>query len=334
MGCWNGTCGISQLPITAGRKIKAFLMLQSEYSEAIGGAGVCYSTAHFRPWFFPVDAHYNDYGSVEHITKDWNSDYMLETFQKWLAEGKVRILGHDEAEINDPQVKKFETLDDVFDCVERGALVFKTVKERLRGEPPAWVSEPTELRIGIFMVIDTIYDAMLAESTRFKGLKDNSYYNDRDEKWLEKAIKAINEARSMPTPPTDFDAFISDHYVDNLLGDLVEEHYAFKHYKTLLYAPDKVAIPDFFAKLNTIKDISFAMTFLRKMWIPQSGQGSQNEELSFNKALVGGMNKYFEIRAEEERQYLIEEAEFEKKYESEQAAKKLKAKKKKAKKKS
>ena len=334
MGCWNGTCGISQLPILCGRKVKAFLMLQSEFAESLGGAGVCYSTAHFRPWFFPVTANYNDYGSIDGIEKDWNSEYMLETFQKWLVEGKVRILSNDEAEINSPNIKKFETLNDVFECVERGALVFIYDKHKLNPEKTAWVPNVVELRIGIFMVLDDIYSDMVAESVRFTNLPDNKYYRDHDVEDRKKALVAINKARGMTTAPDEFTSTVYDLYVDRFLGDLIEEHYAFKHYKRILNAPDKVSVADFMARLDEVRHIGTCMSYLRKLWIPQAGQGSQSEELSFNKALVDAMNEHFDTRAAEEEQNLREEAEWDKKYKAEQAKKKrIASKKKKAKKK-
>jgi len=345
MGCWNGTCGISQLPILAGQKVKAFLMLQSRYNAEIGGAGVCYSTAYFRPWFFPVTADYNDYGSIENIKKDWNSEFMLKTFRKWLMEGKVRILGHDEAEINSPDIKKFKTLDDVFDCVERGALLYKHLGEKLNAQKTAWEPQEDELRIGIFMVLDHVFDALVAESNRFLNLKENSYYNTDDVENEEKFVEAVTKVRLM-TAQTEQSELKRVMYsipidmllgglivmysipIDMLLGGLIEEHYALQHYKSILFAPDKVTVGDFISKLNETRRIGTAMSYLRKIWIPQTGRGSQSEELSFNKALIAAMQESIAVRDAEIEQYAREEAEEEAKDAAEEAAKKAAKKKK------
>lgn len=281
MGCWNGTCGISQLPIRAGAKVKTFLMLQSEFSNSICGSGVCYTTAYFRPWFLPVIAEYNDYGSIENIQVDWNSTYMLETFRNWLKEGKVKLLG-DEAEINDPGIDNFETLENVFDCVERGALVYKHGKE-------------TFLKIGMFMVLENIYDALSQESARFTGLPENKYYAERYDEDFQKALTTINKFRSTEAK-TDLDEMIGSIYVDRFLGDLIEESCAFKHYKSLLFHPTKVTVEEFFAKINDARNIGTAMSYLRKLWIPQTGQGSQSEELSFNTTLSEATLKHVKDR--------------------------------------
>ena len=322
MGCWNGTCGISQLPILTGQKVKAFLLLQSEYAKNIRGSGVCYPTEYFRPWFFPVTAEYNDYGSIENIQTDWNSEYMLETFRKWLADGTVRILGHDEAEVNDPGIEKFEKLDDVFDCVERGALVFKSIGEKLNAERTEMIPSEVELKIGIFMVVEDVFDGIVAESIRFMSLKENEYYYIRDAKAREKALDAINKIRQSKTATDEFTTSMCDMYADRFLGEGIEEHYAFKHYKTILYVPNKITVTEFMAKTDEVRHIGTAMAYLRKLWIPQAGQGSQSEELSFNKALIAAMTDHINAReAEIAFQLWNEEAE-DKKFEAVQSAKK------------
>lgn len=294
MGCWNGTCGISQLPITAGAKVKTFLMLQSEFSDSICGSGVCYATAYFRPWFLPVNAKYNDYGSIENIQSDWNSTYMLETFQNWLKEGKVKLLAGD-AEINDPGIRKFKTLDDVFDCVERGALLYSCNFPKFDHKQKKYVPNKSFLKIGMFMVLENIYDGLLQESVRFLGLPENKYYAERKDEDFQKALVTINKFRS-PKTKTDLDELIGSVYVDRLLGDLSEESWAFKHYKTLLFHPTKVKVDEFFAKLDEARNIGTSMTYLRKLWIPQTGQGSQSEELSFNTALSQSTLKHISAR--------------------------------------
>ena len=42
MGCWNGTCGISNLPVKYGEKIRAVLI--------VGNASVLGSDKHGPPW--------------------------------------------------------------------------------------------------------------------------------------------------------------------------------------------------------------------------------------------------------------------------------------------
>jgi len=59
MGCWNGTCGLSGLPIIHGEEMYVFPIVES-YRDSF-----CYSTALYRPSVVPFRAEYNDYGAGE-----------------------------------------------------------------------------------------------------------------------------------------------------------------------------------------------------------------------------------------------------------------------------
>lgn len=59
MGCWNGTCGLSGLPIISGEEVYIFPIVES-YRDSF-----CYSTALYNPTIIPFRAKYNDYGSGE-----------------------------------------------------------------------------------------------------------------------------------------------------------------------------------------------------------------------------------------------------------------------------
>lgn len=297
-------------------------MLQGEHGSSVGGAGVCYTTAYFRPWFFPVTAQYNDYGSIENIEKDWNSDYMFESFKRWLKEGRVKILG-DDAEINSPDIEKFTKLDDVFDCVERGALVLELDSDKFDGKK--WVPTTVTLKIGMFMVIESVFNALVAECRRNANLPRNDYYKKRAAEDHESALEAINKARaSFGKGQNEFENMLFSMKIDRLLGDLIEEHYAFKHYKGILFNPKKVSVDDFFIKLNETHDICTVMSYLRKLWIPQAGQGSQSEELSFNVTLANAILAHAAARDVENEKWRKEDEAAEKKYAAEQAAKKAK----------
>jgi hypothetical protein len=64
MGCWNGTCGVSGLPIRAGEKIRVFI-LQYQNNEQIEGGGSCYSNHLWTPYGPAIEGTYDDYGGIE-----------------------------------------------------------------------------------------------------------------------------------------------------------------------------------------------------------------------------------------------------------------------------
>ena len=60
MGCWNGTCAVSNLHITAGTPVTVFLLLEQRGSKSF-----CYSNALNDLCPVPFYGEYNDYGAVE-----------------------------------------------------------------------------------------------------------------------------------------------------------------------------------------------------------------------------------------------------------------------------
>lgn len=64
MGCWNGTCGLSQLPIMNHDPVAVMFIAKIPYLET-GGADFCGAIGKWEPISFPFYASYNDYGSFE-----------------------------------------------------------------------------------------------------------------------------------------------------------------------------------------------------------------------------------------------------------------------------
>lgn len=60
MGCWNKTCGLSNLAIHEGEPVMVFTLVQNNDISDF-----CYSTALYSPVLLPFYSHYNDYGAGE-----------------------------------------------------------------------------------------------------------------------------------------------------------------------------------------------------------------------------------------------------------------------------
>lgn len=82
MGCFNGTCGVSNLPIHVGNKIYLFL-LRSSGAETQSIACQSYEPDDlYKPLGFPIECEYNDYGSIENIIPNSvNERYFKEQFK-------------------------------------------------------------------------------------------------------------------------------------------------------------------------------------------------------------------------------------------------------------
>lgn len=60
MGCWNGTCAVSQLHVMNGQRVAVFMLLENKESRSF-----CYGNALYDLCPVPFYGKYNDYGAVE-----------------------------------------------------------------------------------------------------------------------------------------------------------------------------------------------------------------------------------------------------------------------------
>lgn len=77
MGSWNGTCGISNLPIEASDDILLFVLAESrERARNKSGGGFSYPTGLYTPVGLPIHGKYDDYGGIQDVTA--NGDIMFD----------------------------------------------------------------------------------------------------------------------------------------------------------------------------------------------------------------------------------------------------------------
>lgn len=92
MGCWNGTCMISNLPINSGEKIKLVILQKSMISgiKSLFTSGYVYPTDFLTPAFLPISGKYNDYGNIEGIEQDWNYNLIEKHLQNKFG-NKIKV---------------------------------------------------------------------------------------------------------------------------------------------------------------------------------------------------------------------------------------------------
>ena len=124
MGCWNGTCAISHLPINASDEVKLIFIKASPNAleEMAYKSAFCYSNGVFAPAFMPIDAKYNDYGGVEDIKDNIISRVapisLLAGVNKIKAKERTREVA---------KLFKDETaLEILIESIERGEIEFLT----------------------------------------------------------------------------------------------------------------------------------------------------------------------------------------------------------------
>lgn len=122
MGCWNGTCMISHLPIISGDEIKLIILHKQPYGRYENGllnsAGYCYHNDLLSPSFLPINGKYDSYGCIESIEKDWNYNIIENYFKKTAKK----------IEVEDEVLEEF-SLENILKGIERGSLKMLSEKD-------------------------------------------------------------------------------------------------------------------------------------------------------------------------------------------------------------
>lgn len=88
MGCWNATDGLTQLAIHADAPVRLILITGNPHGD-VGGGGYCYSTGLYEPFGLPIKGVYDDYGCIDEIVEDLNTDFIVRWFEERYKEGKL-----------------------------------------------------------------------------------------------------------------------------------------------------------------------------------------------------------------------------------------------------
>lgn len=91
MGCWNETCGITQMPICAGDKVRMFLIVRDRYADDSYDVCHSYTTDLWKPFGIPLKGTYDEYGRIENIEEDVMSDFLLESIKEMIIEVPNRM---------------------------------------------------------------------------------------------------------------------------------------------------------------------------------------------------------------------------------------------------
>lgn len=144
MGCWNKTCGLSNLHITAGTPVYVFVLEKNKTYDH------CYSTGLFSPLLLPFESVYDDYGGGED-----SSGFALPFVMKGLKDNLFEMeLG--ENEYHDIAVKK-EGFDD--------KLFFEACHEDRMQIQGRFDAEPTQVYFTMMRkdVVDAILEKRVLE---------------------------------------------------------------------------------------------------------------------------------------------------------------------------
>lgn len=286
MGCWNKTCGLSNLHITAGTPVYVFVL------EDVRDDNYCYTTSLFKPLLLPFESEYNDYGGGEN-SKGFAFDMIMKRIQSDLVE---MPLG--ENQYHDIEVTKENFGEELFfDAVHEDRLFVKD----------QYSTTPRKLQFTMFRkdVVDSILENRVIEQYVGDGKGTGGYGNNYTYYKFADVVSDLHLliqelAEKMKELP-------EDSYQRAMLGfDGIRGIFGYNHpnkaarwlqhddsYRYSRIVDIKLAIriafeggtPDALEKLEQLltehlkgKFIDEFMHCVRKTWIPGGHEGSQSQE--------------------------------------------------------
>lgn len=333
MGCWNETCGVTQMPIEGGDPVRLFLLIQKESYDSEHGI-MHYTTDLWRPFGLPLKGTYDEYGRIENIEEDVLSEILLDSLKETIVEVPTRMgdifkredltwetaiefLTDEGLRVTDPYhishitkkldairadfKKQFPQLPDNGWSSERSNMADLQKKEV--------EDDPAIMNVYHMMVHEDIYQAFMnykVPAERFSSwsggvLKDILYAD------AEKYVARVREELEVTANMSEIEKLKHGSLSRFLRGDDYENRFSFltgrlnggygagSHLGKYLdfiekRIQDGAADDDPQIKLITDQFIQFAMfnqsmTFLRKLWMPQTGKGGQDREYTIHKYL-------------------------------------------------
>jgi hypothetical protein len=308
MGCWNGTCMISRLPILAGERVK-LIFLHSPYGKASisGISSYCYADGILSPAFLPISGRYNDYGGIVDVDEDWN----YKTIENILK----NALG-DKIKIKSDKPKENWTLADVIYGIERGRLEYfsrpkltkseeffeKMIDDKAYLESPIYAKMVQEIKIKreagpTWTNVDLSFTFIREDiyNTVVDIMKNDSIYTNLGNEVASKKYRYIpfheyntlkfnNDITSIKKAKAN--VVLLRHILSNI--QIFNQSYFDKEaYTELLYeSVENIEILESIFKMwNEFEYIQTYLNACRTGWMVQTGAGSQAEEWDKHKAI-------------------------------------------------
>jgi len=311
MGCWNQTCVVSNLHITAGQKVAMFLLVQNHHESE----GFYYPDVLNKLCPFPFYGEYDDYGAAENC-HGLMLNQVVAAVQSQLVEFDLG-----ENQYHDIAVKRdgFD-INVLFEADHEDRLFVDTIYGR-------------KLKVTPVMIHQTVFDGIINDWTRehhyFTGYGTNDQkFHTREYKfsdvvadlpaWIARASDAVKQDtkfsniggyglryalmklfdRNDPEQNLAADWFrtLDSHYTPSALFEIADVLHDLLKTGS---AEDTLAVMTELLKglwLNSF------MTHTRKFWSRQSGLGSQNNDQAAYRVLINSMTKALddELRESEE----------------------------------
>jgi len=255
MGCWNGTCLISNLPIMAGEPIVGFTIKYEMYSDAIKDySGTCYATDYAKPFGLPIYGTYDDYGGIKDVCENSITiKYLSYLFNKSNVKELLNCIEQDQIEIKSNILKK-------------------------------------NVGVGLVMINRSIFDCIISSHIK----NDYDPDKDKIISGL-KNIRNKNIVKYPTISKKDYDDLLDIFSLASQLnvsvGILEEQDY--NDMIKFIVAQNNDEVDKEFAELLYNKHILCSeMYSLRKLWIGPSGKGAQNRNYRSHLVLAEAIKEH------------------------------------------
>lgn len=277
MGCWNETCAVSNMHITAGQEVALFVIEQARYSDY----------GPYNPCLLPMYGEYDDYGGADNIT-GLGVGHIMQALQKTLVE-----MEQGENQYHDVPVKREGFDVEMFMNATHEGRLFTKYGEK-------------KLQVHRVMIHKTMFNMILNEWQR------ETYYYNEEERFTSfkytynDAVKHIpdwiSKVRELIADTPDYMVRVLDHQINTLEsgtnhgspGNLFAKSVWFSDSisnRTALLNPvgtiaegiingKEEELQEYLAELLKGFWVNSFMQYTRKFWMPQAGAGSQNNEHS------------------------------------------------------
>ena len=248
MGSWYATCGVSNLPILDNDETVLFILEGRHQNVLLGSDGFCYADTFFEP-ILPLFAKYYDYGDFETI-HDKNKDVVCEYVRNRFKH-KTYICKKENVDLENIEIEEFVKL------VKEGyiykkiyfdeyapvgyMLVHKDIYEKLMNsiDKNDWEME----------IVDNSYNLMMRDAKEHEKNLRECFIESPQEIIDEKLAISLNFSVDFSFAKNLKDIIIKI-YMKELGKEVEEEILNLAYFKQIF-------------------------TKLRKVWMPQSGCGSQ-----------------------------------------------------------
>lgn len=286
MGCWNKTCGLSNLPIMAGEPVYVFVL---EKHDPKYSTSQCESTWLYKPAMIPFYAEYNDYGAGENCS-GIGIDILMNNIQDVLIEmPQGKNVYHDI-----PVVRNGFTVKNFFESVLESRLFMKN-------------AYGNAVNIDFVMFRKDIVDYVL-NNYQIETYYQNNYVATKFQDLVNDIptlIKLIAENIDKTVPYFVLENMLHKHkllIMKFMRFDNYENSRIFSGLDQLLdnNCENQQRLEEILTDVLKFMWINMYMTHVRKTWMPAGHEGSQSDERNAYRILIAATSAVLDLKDHED----------------------------------